>query len=110
MQMDASVELKNEVTELLLRWQRRAGEMLREGKDKGDRAKSQDTLSRGNTVLPREERAPRLEEIGITKMESSRWQAVASVSEEDFEKTIQETKNAREELTQAGLLRLNARH
>lgn len=105
-QVDASVEIKNEVTELLLRWQRRAGEMLAEGKAKGDRTKPEDTLSRGNTVLPREERSPTLAEIGVSKMESSRWQAVASVPEEDFEQVIQETKEARQELTQAAILRV----
>jgi N6-adenosine-specific RNA methylase IME4 len=103
-QVDASVELKNEVTELLLRWQRRAGEMLKEGGDKRDRAvRGQAQIEKSHDVTFK---PPTLSEIGISKMESSRWQAVASVPEEDFEQVIQETKDAREELTQASILRV----
>lgn len=104
-QVDASVEIKNEVTELLLRWQRRAGEMLREGGEKGDRhsGRGNNQKLESHDVTPK---PPTLSEIGISKMESSRWQAVASVPEEDFEKTIRETKEAREELTQAAILRV----
>ncbi len=50
--------------------------------------------------------APSLEDIGVTKAQSSRWQAEASLPEEDFEKYIEETKAAGEELTQASVLGL----
>src|SRR5262249_31046378 len=86
-QVDASVEVRNEVTELLLRWKRRAGEMLREGEEKGHRRKRADNLKRGSGPKSQDvtSEAPSLDEIGIGKMDSSRWQALAGIPEEEFE-------------------------
>lgn len=58
--------------------------------------------STGNGVLP----VPSLESLGITKMQSSRWQQEATVSDEDFAKMVVDVNGAGEELTQAKLLKL----
>jgi hypothetical protein len=104
-QVDASVEIKNEVTELLLRWQRRAGEMLREvaGKGERDNGKGGDrkSPSRDVTVKP-----PTLAEIGISKMQSSRWQAMASIPEEKYEQIARQIVEAARELTETAFLRV----
>lgn len=44
---------------------------------------------------------PKLEDMGITYSDSSRWQAIASIPELDFEQKITETKDKRRELTSA---------
>lgn len=45
---------------------------------------------------------PELSELGITKNDSSRWQSIASIPEEQFEKHVEKTKRAKQELTSAG--------
>jgi hypothetical protein len=93
-------ELQNRAAEIALRAKRRAGELLAEmPKNLGGRP-----LETGNSVLPVS--SPTLEELGINKIDSSRWQAVAAVPEERFEQylaTVQE-QTADLELTTAGLL------
>ncbi len=49
-------------------------------KETGERASPKDTLARGNTVIPRE--APSLTDIGVTKVQSSRWQKLAAMPDE----------------------------
>ena len=46
-----------------------------------------------------------LENIGITKIQSSRWQKEASIPKERFEEHIKETKEAEKELTTTGIIR-----
>jgi hypothetical protein len=72
------------------------GEMLRSGVKKG-------RPNKGNSVLP-------LSDIGIDKMESSRFQRIASVPYKDFEGWIQDSRMAGDELTQAAALRLASKH
>ncbi len=65
-------QLVQYATEIKVRAERRAGELLRDGK----RALAQDNLLRG----PKSNGAtsgPTLEDIGITRDQSSRWQQVA---------------------------------
>jgi len=52
---------------------------------------------------------PTLADIGITKTQSSRWQAIAFVPQDDFEKHLAKVKNRGEELTSAGVIRLAKR-
>ena len=78
-----------------LRAERRAGWMLSKLKlHGGDR---------------REETAPdrvTLEEIGISKDQSSRWQLAASVPEKAFERFLEEAQQEQGEVTTAGLTKL----
>lgn len=74
-------------TEIRMRAEDRAGELLAEMKVKGERISSKDTLkhSRSNSKLPRE---PKLSDLGVTKIQSSRWQRFAALPPEEKEKRI----------------------
>lgn len=93
------LKAQNRAAEVHLRAQRKAGEILAAmEKNKGE-------LLRGNTMLPREE-VPKLKDLGIDKMQSSRWQRLASVPEEQFEAHLQDIRQADREITTAGVLAL----
>lgn len=94
-QAGESLEMQNNISEIKLRAERKAGEMLKES----ELAKNQ--WSAGDTMSP----AIRLSDIGISKKQSSRWQRVASIPETLFEDKIFEIKEKNIELTQAELLR-----
>jgi hypothetical protein len=49
---------------------------------------------------------PRLEDLGISKSQSSRWQAIASIPEEDFEERVESLKTSGRELTSSEMLSL----
>lgn len=104
-QIGESLEVQNDIAEIKIRAERRAGEILQET----EKAKGSDYAGRldldGNRVLPSNP-PPTLEEIGITKIQSSRWQATASLPEDVFEKHIVETKGGGKELTSSGVLKI----
>lgn len=95
-------ELQNIVAEQKLRTQRILGELIADGQRKGEIRKQNDgpVLSTGRE----------LNQIGLTKKQSSTFQAIASIPENDFEDFIQEKKqavnNAVAELTTTGAVRL----
>jgi len=91
------LEIQNQAAENRLRCDRRAGEML------AGMPKNEGTRLGGNIVLPPDAGTPTLDDMGITPMQSSRWQAVAAISEVAFEAYVREPKD--EEITTAGLLR-----
>ncbi|MEM6529248.1 MAG: hypothetical protein AAF653_13200 [Chloroflexota bacterium] len=82
-----SPDLKGEA---IIRQERRIGELIRLGQDAGEIARegtfhsNQHTKEGGNGVLP----PNTLSDIGISKMESSRAQSVASIPEPEFEQYI----------------------
>jgi hypothetical protein len=92
------LEAQNHAAEIKLRAERRAGELL------AAMAKNRGTLLGGHTVLPPGPE-PRLADLAISKMQSSRWQRVAAIPPAVFEQHIAAVKAAGEELTSAGLLR-----
>lgn len=93
------LENQNEAAEVKIRAERKAGEMLaRMPKNEGVRLG-------GNTMLP-PGNEPTLSDLGIEKMQSSRWQTIASLPDEEFEEHIAETKAERKELTTASVLRI----
>src|SRR5262245_41039716 len=82
-QVNESLEMQNDAAEIKLRAERRAGEMLKDGAENGDRAvRGQAQIEKSHDVTFK---APTLTEIGISKMQSSRWQAIASIPEEQFD-------------------------
>jgi ParB family chromosome partitioning protein len=94
-----SLDLQNRAAEIKLRAERRAGELLKQmEKSKGGRPaeKTQETSDTMSPVL--------LEDIGITKKQSSRWQKESEVSEEKFESFVAECNEQQKEVTQSGLL------
>jgi len=96
---EGHLQLQNEAAEGRLRCERRAGEMLAVlPKNEGGRPPET-----SNIVLPVS--APTLRDHGVSGMQSSRWQAVASIPPERFEKHIRTTVEKGQELTTAGLLR-----
>lgn len=108
-QQGESLAMQNNIAEIKLRSERRAGELLR-GMDMNRGARWQPTeQSGGNTMLPPDCSPPCLADLGISKMQSSRWQLEASLPEESFEQHVAEVKARGEELTSASLLQLASR-
>ena len=87
-------------TEIRVRAQRRAGEMLAqtEKRDGGQAMKAR--FPDGTEVIP-----PTLGDMGITKKQSSNWQALASMSDAHFEATVEAAKDTAGEVTTAFMLR-----
>lgn len=86
-----SDEAARAAAELKLRAERRLGEMLAEVVQHGGNASS---------------RGANLDDLGINKDESSRWQKLARVPRHDFESYFATAAAERLEVTQAGALRL----
>jgi hypothetical protein len=90
------VEAVNAAAELKLRAERRLGELLAE-------------LPKLHGARPADTESPQvtpLADLGVSKMESSRWQWAASVPTEAFERHLAQVREAGQELTSAGVLRL----
>lgn len=88
-------ELIDNATEIRVRAERRAGQLLRQMKEQGARR------ARGGTGANQHEQkyhddtsAPTLADIGITKLQSSRWQRKADLSDDAFEEHVGAAKNA----------------
>lgn len=92
------------VTEIKVRAERRAGQMLAEmPKAKGTQLNGKSIG--GHIVVPPKNDEKTLADLGITKNESSRWQKLAGVSEEQFEHAIAAAKEVAGEVTTAAMLR-----
>lgn len=99
-------ELIKYATEIRVRAQRRAGEMLAQTpKNKGVQLNGRDES--GASVVEHADRREiaTLSDMGITKDQSSNWQALASMSEEHFEATVEAAKDTAGEVTTAFMLR-----
>jgi ParB family chromosome partitioning protein len=90
------VEMVNQAAEIKLRAERRCGELLQE-MDKQHGARPPDTGL--HDVTP-----PLLADLGIDKMQSSRWQRLADIPEPSFERYISEKKATGDLITTTGLL------
>lgn len=87
-------------TEIRVRAQRRAGEMLAQTEKAGG------SLKRGPVVVADDHGKPAtLADMGITKDQSSNWQALASMSDAHFEATVEAAKDTAGEVTTAFMLR-----
>jgi hypothetical protein len=95
-QCNASLELRNDATEIHLRASRRAGELL------GDMAKN-----KGAATPSHDESAssPTLKQMGLDHNRSHRLQRLAAIPESDFETYIHKTRAFRLQLSANGLLR-----
>lgn len=97
-------EMLQWVTEIKVRAERRAGQMLAEmPKAKGTQVKGGN--AGGPIVVPPVNESKTLADLGITKNESSRWQKLAGVSEEQFEHAVAAAKEVAGEVTTAAMLR-----
>jgi hypothetical protein len=96
--------LRQEVAEVHLRTQRRAGELLLAmAKHRGGRPSGTGSMASSASSLP-----VTLKDLGISPRESHRWQRVAQVPAERFEEHIATCRAQRRELTTAGVLALAA--
>jgi len=85
--------LLHNATKIKLRAERRAGEMLRDmEKAKGTAGQGRPSLG-GATMLPPKDTPPTLAEIGITKRQSSDWQRLASIPDNEFDDAIEYSEN-----------------
>lgn len=90
------LEMQNMAAEIKLRAERKAGEMLAAmEKRKGGTPKK----------LVSHDETPALDDIGVSRTQSHRWQRIADVPEEAFEQYIAEKREVGE-ITTAGALKL----
>jgi hypothetical protein len=99
-QVTCSLEMQNMLAEIKLRAERKLGEMLR---DSGISQRKEHNLLRGRIVRLREN-SPSLEELGISKSQSSRCQLISSIGEEQFEERVSRIKESGKELTSKELV------
>lgn len=101
----------NRVTEIKLRAERRAGEILRETElNTGTKGQLNGRSSGGDIVSLPESDLPKLTDVGVTAKQSSRWQMLASLPEDIFESTIEEYKERENEITTAVLMGIAREH
>ena len=82
-------ELLKYATSIRLCAERRAGEILAEMAEKGER----DNGKGRNPCLKSQAATPKLADLGITKSQSSRWQRLAELTPEEFEAMLDQRKN-----------------
>jgi hypothetical protein len=101
-------------TEIKVRAERKAGEMLTEMARTGERAVQGDgpKFDRGNSSIAElvTDRPKTLEELGVSKRESHRWQSLASMSDEHFETAVATAKDTAGQVTTAFMLREAAKN
>lgn len=94
-QAQYSLEMLNMCAEIKIRAERKLGEMLTES-NTADRRQA--NLLRGRIVRPRED-TPALKDLGISKSQSSRCQAIGAIPSDAFEERLQKIKESGKELT-----------
>jgi len=94
-------ELLKWATEIKVRAERRAGQMLAEmPKNPGKLRNSSLSHDATATAEP-----PTLDALGVTRSDSSRWQKLAAIDEEKFEAAVAAAKDLSGEVTTAAMLR-----
>jgi phage N-6-adenine-methyltransferase len=83
-------ELIDKATEIRLRAEIRAGEMLADMKDRGQRAGQGQGDGKGRKAQP----LPKLSDLGVTKTQSSRWQKLAALPLDKQEERVASVKRA----------------
>lgn len=81
-----NVEAERQACEIRLRAERRAGQLLRD-REMAKGSAQQGVGRRGSEAMP-SQRASALSDLGISHTQSSRWQKLADVPEEEFEATF----------------------
>lgn len=96
---EQSKEAWNESKKLMLRAERKAGKMLKAAeKNKGGNPKLT-----SNKVLP----VAKLDDLNISKMESSRWQKLAGIPDDKFEELLSKAKDKPNDSEKAALALAN---
>lgn len=81
-------ELIDLATDIRLRAEKRAGELLGEMEETKTRARRGQGQGKGRAATP----LPKLADLGVTKTQSSRWQRLAAMPEKEFEAKVERTK------------------
>ncbi|WP_426343093.1 hypothetical protein ACN9MU_16595 [Pseudoduganella sp. R-32] len=92
-------------TEIKVRAERKAGEMLRDAADRGERATNVGNVNQHTRVSHDTTPTPTLSDIGITRDQSSRWQQLAAMPDEHFETAVATAKDTAGQVTTAFMLR-----
>lgn len=96
-------------TEIKVRAERRAGELLTSMAERGERAVQGDgpRFDPANSSIAElsVEKPKTLAELGVNKRESHRWQQLASMSEDHFEAAVATAKESAGQVTTAFMLR-----
>jgi protein gp37 len=77
--------LITQATEIRMRAERRAGELLREMAERKERDTGKGNR---NPVLKSQAATPKLADLGVSKTQSSRWQKLAALDDETFETKV----------------------
>jgi len=100
-QQGESLEMQNDMAEIKLRAERRAGALLA--------ARDKNKGAQGVGVSFHDESAPTLDELGISHSQSHRWQTETQVPDEMFEQYMAKTRANNGDLTSKDLYRLGQR-
>jgi hypothetical protein len=100
-------ELIQYATEIKVRAERKAGEMLAQSNKAtgGQYAGNGRPIVDGQATRPATDAAPRLADMGISKDQSARWQSLAGMSDEHFETAVATAKDTAGQVTTAFMLR-----
>lgn len=103
------LEIQNQCAEIKIRAERRAGGILA-GMEKNKGAEG-NPGGQGAPIVQSHDvtTQPKLEDLGISKMQSSRWQTEAKVPEEIFQKHVAEVATAKQELTSATVQKMGSK-
>lgn len=117
-QQGMGLEMQNNIAEIKIRAEIRAGELIKAMKEQGELASQGGYSGQIEKTLPnystchhdRLNNPVKLEDIGINETQSSRWQRMADVPEAVLEQHIATIKAKDRELTSASVLRLAQQH
>jgi len=97
-QSKQSLEVQNRIAEYRLRVERQKGEWLKENTESMNKG--------GNPNLSTDSTGWKLQDVGLSRDESSKAQRVAGLKPEDFENYIKEMKETNKEVTLSGVVKL----
>jgi len=97
-------ELVQWATEIKVRAERKAGELLA-GMEKSKGSKFNGRAPDGSVRRSHDDTAQTLADVGVTKVQSSRWQSLAGMSDEHFETAVATAKETAGQVTTAFMLR-----
>ncbi|OGC90205.1 MAG: hypothetical protein A2W25_15485 [candidate division Zixibacteria bacterium RBG_16_53_22] len=92
------LEAQNNAAEVTLRAERKAGEMIRRMKERGEIREGRKPKLSNDSIVS-------LDDLGISSYESSTYQRIEDLPDEEFESHIAETKASGRELTTSGTLK-----
>ena len=95
-QAGESLTMQNQCAEIKIRAERRAGELIPEKVRRPEEGRPKEGLHDEGLLL---------KDLDINETQSTRWQAIASIPEEQFESFIGEIKDANRELTSSSMHR-----